>query len=60
MKTNKHLTQKERYTIERMGKEGYNQARIAERSGATVVSAATATNKHRVKLRFGVSLVDAG
>ena len=30
MKTNKHLTQEERYTIERMRKEGYNQARIAE------------------------------
>lgn len=30
MKTNKHLTQEERYTIERMRKEGYSQARIAE------------------------------
>lgn len=30
MKTNKHLTQEERYTIERMSKDGYNQARIAE------------------------------
>ena len=30
MKTNKHLTQEERYTIERMPKEGYTQARIAE------------------------------
>ena len=30
MKTNKHLTQEERYTIERMRKEGYKQARIAE------------------------------
>ena len=30
MKTNKHLTQEERYTIERMRKEGYTQARIAE------------------------------
>jgi IS30 family transposase len=30
MKTNKHLTQEERYTIERMRKEGYNQARISE------------------------------
>jgi len=30
MKTNKHLTQEERYTIEQMRKEGYPQARIAE------------------------------
>lgn len=30
MKTNKHLTQEERYTIERMRKDGYNQARISE------------------------------
>lgn len=30
MKTNKHLTQEERYTIERMRKDGYKQARIAE------------------------------
>ena len=30
MKSNKHLTQEERYTIYRMRKEGYKQARIAE------------------------------
>jgi len=30
MKTNKHLTQEERYTIDRMRKKGYNQARISE------------------------------
>ena len=30
MKSNKHLTQEERYTIEQMRKEGYKQARIAE------------------------------
>ena len=30
MKNNKHLTQEERYTIYRMRKEGYKQARIAE------------------------------
>ena len=30
MKNNKHLTQEERYTIDRMRKEGYKQARIAE------------------------------
>ena len=30
MKTNKHLTREERYTIEQMRKEGYPQARIAE------------------------------
>ena len=30
MKSNKHLTQEERYTIDRMRKEGYKQARIAE------------------------------
>ncbi|MBC8190712.1 MAG: helix-turn-helix domain-containing protein [Puniceicoccaceae bacterium] len=31
MKTYKHLTQEERYTIDRMRKEVYNQARIAAR-----------------------------
>ena len=30
MKTYKHLTQEERYTIERMRKEGYTQAQISE------------------------------